>query len=268
MIIDLTLVIEILIFIVMVIASLTDIKFKEIEDYFSYIIAIVSFILVIILKNSLIIASVYGLVLFGLGYILYVNGLWGGGDTKLLGALGIYFSNYGFLSIIVYFMSLALIGILYNNIISFYYLPKLIKKKEINVKYFFLFILLLLISIIYKQFIFSILILLVFDIYYFKIFEQKVMIVKKKVKDLTEGDWLIEKIKGIPLRKVGLIKEDLDKLKKMKIKEVKIKDGFAFIPVMTLALIAFYIALHYGYLDINKLNDLILMIIKWNLNYK
>lgn len=252
---------ELVIIFLMIVASYIDIKKKEIEDHYSYAIAIISFILIILTKSNLILGVIYGLILFGLGYILYVNGMWGGGDTKLLGALGIYFSIYGVLAVLVYFMSLALIGILYNNIIALFYLPQLVKSKNIDKRIAWIFFVMFLLTLYYQYFIFSLFVILFFDIYYFNKFEKNIMSIKKRVNDLTEGDWLIEDIKGIPKRNIGLVEEDIVKLKKMNVKEVKIKDGFAFIPVMAMALITLFLVIEYGYLNIETLVNIIQSIV-------
>jgi prepilin peptidase CpaA len=72
-------------------AALTDLARREIPDTCS--IAIVGAVLLLVIaqpqhwRDALIAVSA-GVALFGAGAVLFANGIWGGGDVKLVGALG------------------------------------------------------------------------------------------------------------------------------------------------------------------------------------
>lgn len=243
---------EFIILIIVLIASIIDIKKKEIPDEISYVLGFFTIISVFLSKSSLITALIYALIAFLFGYILYIFGFWGGGDVKLMTALLIYFSNFGLFSIFAYLFLLALTGLLYNNILAIYYLPKLIFEKKVDKTISIIFLIFISSAILLKYWLFAVVCILFFDLYYLKIFEKNIMVVKRKTKDLTEGDWIITSIKDIPIRKTGLEIEDIQKLKKLKIKEVTIKDGFAFIPVIFLSFIFFLALNKYGYINVEN----------------
>jgi len=255
------LVFPIIILAILVIASYIDIKHKEIPDSISYFIALIGITSLIILKNNLFHALLMTIIVFGFCYVLYASGLWGGGDAKLLTALTLYLSNFNYVGPLLYIFLMALSGIVYNNIIALWYLPKLIKKNKLNNKILLLVLAGLVVSLYMNSWFLALLILFGFDLYYFKKLEQDIMVITKKTKDLVEGDWLVSKIKKISLRKTGLSLEDIKEIKKQKIKSVKIKDGFAFIPAMLLAFIVFFVMMYYNIINLETIYNYILMVL-------
>ena len=255
---DYNFIVAFLITIVFLIASYIDIKAKEIPDEISYIIAVLAILSLFFTKPNIFFVIVSASVVFLFGYSLYIAGLWGGGDTKLLGALAIYLANFGILGILLYILLMAVSGILYNNLISLFYLPNLVHRKLTNGFLSILLILLILVAIVFRYWIFFIVLILIFDLYYLKIIEKHIMIIRKKTDHLVEGDWLVSDIKGIPKRKIGLTIEDIHHIKKMGLNHVDIKDGFAFIPVMAIAFIMFMIMVYYNLVTFEAFNNFIL----------
>ena len=251
-------------------ASLNDLKTREVPDWISYslIITALAFYLIksIVIKDfSFILQSLFALLtLFLLGNLMYYARQWGGGDVKLLAALGALFPIYPkellnyfnpnldlpFLVILI--LNIIIFGALYSLIYSIYLI---IKNKikisfKINKIYFIASVLILLLTFLFENLIiklaFLILALLILIYPYVKEFvsliENKLMIKRISINKLTEGDWVIENIyykrkllynKNNP----GITNQEMILLKKFKIKNVLIKEGLPFIPSFLIALV-------------------------------
>ena len=252
-------------------ASLNDLKTREVPDWISYslIITALAFYLIksIVIKDfSFILQSLFALLtLFLLGNLMYYARQWGGGDVKLLAALGALFPIYPkellnyfnpnldlpFLVILI--LNIIIFGALYSLIYSIYLI---IKNKikisfKINKIYFIASVLILLLTFLFENLIiklaFLILALLILIYPYVKEFvsliENKLMIKRISINKLTEGDWVIENIyykrkllynKNNP----GITNQEMILLKKFKIKNVLIKEGLPFIQSFLIALVA------------------------------
>ena len=215
--------------IALVIATITDIKKREVPDFLSYSllsIAIFSKTLQALIEKSLI-PVIYAIIGFAIYFILalimYYTKQWGGGDSKLLMSLGIIFSQYP-ISLLKYFspnlnipvllsllINILLAGSVYGIIYSLILAVKNKNKfnqelKKINKKHLKYFIiaavLLFIISFFIKAleiklltFLISmILILTPYLLILIKTVEKSCMIKKIPVSKLTEGDWLTENI--------------------------------------------------------------------------
>ncbi len=203
---------------------------------------------------------------FLFGNLLYVLKQWGGGDTKLLIGIGIlipfypktllnYFNpNLDMPFLLIFIMNLMIVGGIYGLIMAFYY--AIINKKKFYKEFLFLFkknkafleivspifILFLFLTLFVEKdyrwmfFLLSALILLLPYLFLLmKAVENSSMYRKVKIKDLREGDWLSGDIKYrkkiiYKPKYYGITKEEIKMLKKYKIKDVIIKEGFAFIP--------------------------------------
>src|SRR3989344_3937659 len=81
-------------FIVLFIGSITDLKTREVPDWLNYGLIIsgigLNLLFSAIYSNpSFIINSIIGLaIFFGIAYIMFYAGQWGGGDSKMLMGLG------------------------------------------------------------------------------------------------------------------------------------------------------------------------------------
>ncbi|MBW3019713.1 prepilin peptidase [Candidatus Woesearchaeota archaeon] len=249
-------------------ASITDLKTKEVPYSISYSFIIFAIIFRILLSLRLwsfipLLEGLYGfLIFFTIGYLLYKVNLWGGADATLLFAMGILF---GFTSIKDFMpnflLNLMIIGGFYGILYCFYKgikenldykSPKVIRKvylissillligyflindNSLKISYFFL-ILMIPVSVLL--------------INYTKQVQDKLLIRKVSILKLTEGDWISENIVvngKIIARKTdnGLSLKQLEELKKLyksgKLKEVMMKEGMPFIPSFLISLIVTY----------------------------
>lgn len=252
-------------FIYLLITTILDIKYRLVWDYINYsfgaIFLLLRVMLLIVSGNY---SSFFAMLLasgttLGMGYILYKTGAWGGGDMKLLTALciGLFLLPSDKLSIeslqfpfyAEFLINTLFAGIIFGIIWSAYLF---IKTKTYNeLKYWHKIILTsLLIPIVLLFFsdtaqkIFLSLII-IFGLYYFiKIFENKITLIKKSVKKLDEGDWIMEDLKVgkklIKKKPTGLSKEDIKIIQASRLKVIEIKDG---IPFLASFFIAFLITI-------------------------
>lgn len=250
----------------LVIASIQDLKKREIANWLSFSLIIFSLAYVLfyalITKNlAYFLYKLLGLGIFiGLGFGLYYSRVFAGGDAKLIMPLGIVLSisTSFYPNIINYasFLFLLLIsGGLYGFFYSFFILIRnrgkvlvemkknfLVRKKEI-----FLFIILALISLaipVYlKDNVLFFLPLIIFIFPFLLIYAKALencMISQVSWKNLTVGDWLYQKVKvrGKTINPYweGLSEKELALLKKHK-KNVLIKQGIPFVPSFLIAFI-------------------------------
>ncbi|MEM5799447.1 MAG: A24 family peptidase [Candidatus Aenigmatarchaeota archaeon] len=252
------------------IAGIIDLKTTEIPDEIPYIMSAVGIIIYIIqsilLKSytPILYSFLAGLGFLAFGFFMYYTGQWGGGDAKLLSALGFLLptlenSNTFFPFSLSLFFNVFFIGAIY---MIFYALALSLKEKRVwqefsheiksNVGMFLVFniiitITLLIFGIIAMKFLvglsfFELIIMeiklvafvaFLFFIWKFsKVVEEVAFKKKIPVSMLREGDVLLES-------KVweGLTKEQVKKIKKSGVKHVWIKEGVRFGLAFPLALL-------------------------------
>ena len=263
----------------LVVASVFDIKKREIPNWLSFsliAVALVYRLIVSVLNNDYMffLNGLIGLGIFvGLGYGFYYARIFAGGDAKLLMGLGAILSFSGFwnnLFIMAGFLFLLLFsGAIYGLIFSFILAAKNKKKftaefKKQGKKYksffyiSFVFAFLALLLVLYINdfilFAFPVLILafpLLFV--YGKAIEEACMIKEIKAEKVTVGDWLYKKVKiGKNIIKPnweGLSEKEVRLLRKYK-KKVLIKTGIPFVPVFLIAYLALLILWYFGFLKI------------------
>ncbi len=258
---------SIVILILIGIAVYVDMKKKEIPDTVNIIIAFSALLLRAIFSLEfgcmLFIEGVLGgLVLFGAGYFLYRLSQWGGGDVKLLGAigcftgLGIWEKIFSFPSSFIFVILLILASGAYGFSVLLYYSIKKTKKT-----YFIILILtaliFLIMSFVLKNnivFVFASLIMISsVAIFVYEITQIKDIFFKKiRLLDLREGDWVINKIKigrktYYTPKYDGIDQKDIDKIKKVVKRKKKynlkttIKEGIALAPAFFIAFIVYII---------------------------
>ncbi|MDD5253832.1 MAG: A24 family peptidase [Candidatus Nanoarchaeia archaeon] len=253
----------------LVLASYFDIKTKEVPNIISFSMIALGLGLRLIysiitknemfFRNSLLIVSVF----FILGGILYVYKKWGGADTKILMALGALFypwsTPYFLVSFLIIFLLVASVyGFIWAAYVSIKHKEEFKKtfviiykkKKTQTIILFFVFLLLFVISLIVSdislRFVLMLLAILSLLYHYLWIFtkavEKSCMEKTVPVSKLVEGDWIIGEIKkgnkvlypkDLPL----ITKNHISLFKKYGIKEVRIREGFAFIPVFLITLV-------------------------------
>ena len=251
-------------FVALIIASYNDLKTREVPDYLSYTLiglAIVTRLLWFVSDQTIEIlfwAPIAFSVLFLFSYLMYKAGQWGGGDVKIMMGLSVLLSWLpwnDFPFFIDFFLNSLIVGAFYGmiavgviGILNF----KELKKYLTQIDYILLPALFIVVVVLFKLLppLFAFLAALIFVsvglFKYFKVIETNFLHQNVAVPNLTEGDWLLEdvKIKGrvvVPKREIGLIDEDLKKLKsfylKKKIQKVQIKVGVPFVPAFLISLI-------------------------------
>lgn len=268
----------------LLIGSVTDLKTREVPDWLNY--GLVSsgvglnlLFSVIYSNSSFIINSIVGLaIFFGIAYIMFYAGQWGGGDSKMLMGLGamigidVSFRTPQFL--FWFFINALFVGAFYGLFWSVFlvfknkkkflkeFSKKLSEKSAVKAKWFMLVLLVLLLIIFFfiELNYFKILILLLafltlttFYLWIFvKAIEKSAMYRLVEPSKLTEGDWIVndvyagrEYITGP--KELGISKNQIRKLiqayKQKKIKKILIKEGIPFVPSF---LIAFIVTLVFG----------------------
>ena len=254
-------------------ASLSDIKTREVPDWLSY--SLIAIGLGLRGINSIYLKDVwfflYGLIgltiMFGFGMLMYYTKQWGGGDSKLIMGLGAVFGSnidtifnpvidFPFLAILVF--NILLIGGFYGLFYGFIlaiknrknFLKEIKKEKLSEIKLAFIssIIIIILLSIIsYKLIPYWILfgagiMFLSLVLLFMKIVEKCCMYKYISVDKLTEGDWVAEDIivKGKLIcskKDLELTKEQISKLRNLKIKNVFVKEGIPFVPSFLIGLL-------------------------------
>jgi Flp pilus assembly protein protease CpaA len=257
----------------LVVASLFDIKTREVPDWLSY--SLLAFALGASLIMSIyfsdftaLLDSFLGfLVGLAIGLLMFYTGQWGGGDSKLImglsALLGFSFSEFegGFPLLIVFMMNMLLVGAVYGVVMSMIKAltnlknfreaaEKRLKSKQVLVIRVVLLVIclgaffFLLFTKSTESFILFAFALSLFLFFYFWVFistvEKTCMIKKMAVKQLTEGDWLAEDVKKskkviVKVSRIGLTLDELAALKKNRIKEAVIKVGIPFVPSFLMA---------------------------------
>lgn len=269
----LELILAIMALVVLLIASYSDFKRREVPDWLNYglifavfgVRSIFSFELGWTILISGILGFLAGLII---ALLFYYTNQWGGGDSKLLMGMGALIGiSYPFSSnswnFFFFFLAILLLGAVYGVIFLVYvairkrnlFLPRFKELlKEFKIVHFVLggmTILGLILGFFYSLF----LPLAIFPLTFFYLIifvsavEKKCFIRKIKPEHLTEGDWLAEDIvvKGKKLMaKKTLNLEDLKNIKvwssEKKFETVLIREGIPFVPSFLLA----YLALLFG----------------------
>ena len=269
------------------IASLIDIKTKEIPDWLNYSMIASGLGIRLIYSTTINDYSffLYGLlgaaILFVIGSIMYYTKQWGGGDAKLIAALGAIFAtvpNQRFF-LVSLLINIIIIGAVYGMVFvialalknykkfKLEYINTAVKNKKQKKSYMFITISLILVAILFKssaiRIIFIVLAVLVLSNFYLLLMirsVEKIVLFKYiPTSRLTEGDWIAKNIyinKKLVYNKdsPGVNKKQLSIIKKSKIKEVLIKDGIPFVPSI---LIAAVLTLVFGNLLMHIINKLI-----------
>ncbi len=253
----------------LIFASITDIKIKEVPDWLSHGLIIIG--LTTRLLYSLIFSDylylLYGMIGFItmllLGNALYFTKQWGGGDAKLMMALGATLSTKPFFLdssklpfLATLFIYIAISGAFYGLIWTlvliiknpskvkkeFKILLKLRKIKLIRMLTPIVSLMFLIVSFFISEFIIRITLIIIailVSLYVYlylilKSVEHLNFYIHLPITNLVEGDWLAEDIrikdKIILNKKTTLNKKDIEKLKELDIKKVLIKSGIPFVP--------------------------------------
>lgn len=264
----------VIVFLALLIGSITDFQTREVPDLLSYGLILTGFSLNIILSlwhenSTFIIESIAGFALcFVLGAILFYTGQWGGGDAKLIWGIGATIGlplsletmPFLILFIINSFLVGAAFGVVWMLALAIKNYHEFIKDAKQKIKqhkkiiYIFIasFVVITITPIffspgvtdilaIYIAFMFLLLLLpvLMFSI---RLVEAKYMYREINPTELVPGDWIVEneatKKIGYDIPKTGIPPEDIEILKNnKKIKNVLVKEGIPFVPSFFLSFI-------------------------------
>ncbi len=260
--------------IVLVIASIQDMKKREVMDWLNYGLIFFALTLrssfsLITFNNIYILQGIYGFVLgLIIAYVMFYTGQWGGGDSKLLMGLGALLGfNLSLASTFVVFIVNSFIaGAFYGLIFSIVLV--IINRKKFTKAFNKNFLktrqahnIILLISAImailsflianfmlrYTMLLFAVVIFLWYYLFLFtKSAEESCMLKYYEPNKLTEGDWIAKDVyyKGRYIagpKDLGIEKPQIKKIQKLykqnKIKKVLVKEGIPFVPSFLIAYI-------------------------------
>ncbi len=264
--IDLILIITLII--ILLVASLTDIKTREVPDFITYgsIFLALTIRLIYSLSTSQFNYIIDGLIGFGamfaLALILFYTGQWGGADSKLLMGVGAFLGLPLTIhtDLVSFIINLIFVGAVYGLVISFFMVAKNAKNfkkafkkfsnKIKNIRITVIIIDLILLALIFiiqtlilKLLFLTIIIILTISLYlylYTKAIEQSSMLKTVPISTLTIGDWVAKEVRVknkviAGPKDLGLTKEQIETLKKLKVKQVQIKVGIPFVPSFLIA---------------------------------
>ena len=254
----------------LLIASLFDIKTREVSDWISYSLIFSGIMLRLMYAGTYGQWSYFygGLIGFGLmfilGHLMFYTKQWGGGDAKLMMGVGVVFATqpyfvgnhpFPFLALVLLNIAVvgALYGIIYGICLAITYRKKFVVSfkrlnKEKSVAKFkvaalvfagMTMIVVMLSNDIRLKTMASTGALFILIYPYLSIFiksiEKSCLLKKIPVTSLTPGDWVeqdVVKNKKIVYKRklLGIEKKDIEKLIKAKANAVLVKEGIPFIP--------------------------------------
>ncbi len=268
-------------FIVLLIGSITDLKTREVPDWVNYGLIISGVGLNVLFtaiysSPSFIVNSIVGLaVFFGIAYIMFEMGQWGGGDSKMLMGLGAIIGlDVSALSrqfLLGFFINAmfagAVYGLLWSIFLAFKNWKKFKKefksilssknmvfsKKLIVAAAILLTVLIFFIEAKFKIVLLLMMLLIILTLYLsasVKAIEKSSMYKLVEPAKLTEGDWIVNDIfiNGKYVtgpKELGISKGQIRKLanfyKRRKIKKILIKEGIPFVPSFLIAFVMTFI---------------------------
>ena len=267
----------IIIVIVLLIGSYTDIRTREVPDWLNYgfIISALGFRAIWSAADNditYIAEGVFGFLVFlALAYAMFYAGQWGGGDAKMMMGLGAMIGlQLDFRSsLISFFFNIFLVGAVYALAWSialavknrkrfseefkklFYTKKMLLMRKIIIISAAVLLVIAFLLEDFQLKFMLFALVLLYAATFYLWIFvraiERSCMLKMVAPEKLTEGDWIAKDVcvSGKRIcgpKDLGISMEQIKELKRLKkqkkISRILIKEGIPFVPSFLLAFIA------------------------------
>ncbi|MBI2652754.1 prepilin peptidase [Candidatus Woesearchaeota archaeon] len=269
-------------FVALFVGSITDLKTREVPDWVNYGL-IVSGIGINLLFSTIysnpffIINSIIGLsIFFGIAYIMFYAGQWGGGDSKILMGLGAVIGiDVGLKTpqfLLSFLITALFVGAIYGLFWSIFLAFKnkqkfwkefkkiLSEKSVIKAKKVMLFALVLLLIILFfirldyiKILILSLAFLMLTTFYlwiFVKAIEKSAMHKLVEPTKLTEGDWVVNDIfvnKDYICgpKDLGIDKKQIRKLiefyRQGRVRKILIKEGIPFVPAFFIAFIVAFV---------------------------
>jgi Flp pilus assembly protein protease CpaA len=244
-----------------IIASLQDLKRREVDNWLNVFLLVAGFVFVFykaIFEGDITIVFQAGfalVVMFVFMNLFYYGRVFAGGDAKLLVAMTAFFVGVTFygtlINIGIFLLFLMFSGSIYGLVYSFVLYVKDFDKVNVEMRkvggnYLWIVgvgvVIMLLGLLSFVFFVVGAFAILTFLLYVFaKGLEAVSMVRVVSGKELMEGDWLVDdvKVKGKTIKADwdGLSLEDI-KLMKGK-KKVKIKDGLPFVPAFLIAFLGY-----------------------------
>jgi len=267
-------------FIGLLIGSMTDIKTREVPDSLTFGLIATGFCLallatIVYMDISYVIASLLGFILcFGFSCLMFYTGQWGGGDAKMLMAMGslfglpysevmsffVSFTPVPFL--FVFLVLIFLVGGLYGScwlcvlvirnwhqVVSGYKQalrdPRNIRVHRCMLVLIAVFVMIVIFSDVFMLRVLAISLAVLFIIFYYgflliKVVEVIAFVKKIHLSQLTEGDWVAEDVlvKGVVLvshKDHGVTRDQLHAMKQKNVKHVMVKYGIPFVPSFFIA---------------------------------
>jgi Flp pilus assembly protein protease CpaA len=251
------------------IGTYSDIKTRLVPDYINYFMIFAGFgshAIISVLQNNAwpLLFSLAGAgALFGIGYLLYKVGAWGGGDTKLLTAYGAIFAPFPAVAIWPYILSLwinilifgALFGIIGMFLLLYKHRDKSVpalkqyvtKHKYVAYSLAGIAIPSAVLSAYDSVFLISFFVIfLAVLVLIFSVVEKTCLVKKIRPAQLVEGDWITSSVKTKDFvyepKKSGAEKNDIENLIKLekegKLDSIEVKDGLPYLPAFLAAVIA------------------------------
>jgi Flp pilus assembly protein protease CpaA len=256
------------------VASLFDIKRREVPDWLNFsFIAVACFVRIsysiILWDYWILLEGLFGfLVAFVIALLMYYGKQWGGGDSKVLLGIGILLGfnfNFAFFDLnswpifLSFFLNTFIVGafygLVYSVILMITHWKNFVKQvKEFNniilFAPFFAAVVLLIIALFFNKAIQFVLlsaaialILAAYVIIFVNLVTKACMYKHVAVSKLVEGDWIAEevKVKGKVIcsqKDLCLDEKQIKLLKKFKVKNVLVKEGIPFVPSFFFSFIA------------------------------
>lgn len=250
----------IVLFLGLIFATIQDIRKREISNWLNAVLFAVGIFYQLIFSLSIdsyvpfFVSILVSAGLFGFGWILYSFKSFGGGDVKLLGAIGPYLTVFAVpsgISAVLFLFALFVFGFLYSLVWSIVLVVrnpnnfakcfKDVWKEQWKLTTLLLifFVLLILVKPFEGVLVFSLLgIFLLISSLFLQSAEKKYFTKLVSARELEEGDWLVNSVKvgnkTINLKSEGLTVKDIALIRKYG-KKVYIKYGVPFAPAFLLA---------------------------------
>lgn len=264
-------------FIGTLIASVQDIKEREIDNVLNFSILIFGLVYgafrsILSHNYFILLYAVLGFLTFlAIGNLFYYSRMFAGGDAKLLIALGPFIFagsslitnfEYTFYFILLFLLVGSVYGIIYSasislrnfNSFSKYFKKEFFRRRILFIVFFIFFVGFLIAGFYIDKILFFVsMMFFIFPILfsYARAAEKSGMIKEINYKNLREGDWLYKAVKirskMIKPSWEGLSKDDISAIKKAK-KNVVIREGIPFVPAIFIAYVLFA-AYFFGWVD-------------------
>ncbi|HLG25112.1 MAG TPA: A24 family peptidase [Candidatus Nanoarchaeia archaeon] len=269
-------------FLVLFIGSITDLKTREVPDWVNYGLmtsgVALNLAFTVIYSNFyFILSSLIGLaVFFGIAWVMFYSGQWGGGDSKMLiglgAAIGIDYRMGSEQFLLGFFLNLLFVGAIYgifwslslavkkSKAFSKEFRKQLNEKSAVKSKKLVLLAIALLIALafIIKDTNIKVVSLMTallcgtgfYLIIFIRSVEKSSMIKLVEPSKLTEGDWIVKNVyvdkkyvcgpKDLGIS-IGQINKLRAYFRKGKIRNVLVKEGIPFVPSFFIAYVATFI---------------------------